>query len=87
MISFRRPVLALALLLALAAPALAAPAANRFDGAWSVVAIAETGTCTGPLWALVGALSIALAGLGWWSWTRPPPPCRKYPECARPPPR
>ena len=22
---------------------------------------------TGPLWALVGALSIALAGLGWWS--------------------
>ncbi|MET7247960.1 hypothetical protein ABZT49_31870 [Methylobacterium sp. EM32] len=49
---FRRPVLArvplLALLLALAAPALAAPAANRFDGAWSVVATAETGSCTGP---------------------------------------
>lgn len=25
------------------------------------------GASTGPLWALVGALSIALAGLGWWS--------------------
>ncbi|MCY1397360.1 hypothetical protein D3C76_754250 [compost metagenome] len=25
------------------------------------------GPSTGPLWALVGALSIALAGLGWWS--------------------
>ena len=25
------------------------------------------GTSTGPLWALVGALSFALAGLGWWS--------------------
>lgn len=49
---FRRPLLAraslLAPLLVLAAPALAAPAANRFDGAWSVVATAETGTCTGP---------------------------------------
>lgn len=50
----RRPVLAPALLLALAAPGLAetacaAPAsANRFDGAWSVVATAETGSCTGP---------------------------------------
>ncbi|TRO16501.1 ATPase [Ectopseudomonas mendocina] len=25
------------------------------------------GASTGPLWALVGALSFALAGLGWWS--------------------
>ncbi|ERI51153.1 hypothetical protein N878_23620, partial [Pseudomonas sp. EGD-AK9] len=25
------------------------------------------GASTGPLWALVGALSIALGGLGWWS--------------------
>ncbi|AWN51525.1 hypothetical protein [Methylobacterium sp. 17Sr1-1] len=52
MTPFPRPVLAraplLALLLGLAAPALAAPAANRFDGAWSVVATAETGSCTGP---------------------------------------
>jgi len=32
----------------LAVPAAAAPAANRFDGAWSVVATAETGSCTGP---------------------------------------
>ncbi|AWN45170.1 hypothetical protein DK419_01530 [Methylobacterium terrae] len=49
----RRPVPAPALFLALAgsilvAPASAAPAANRFDGAWSVVATAETGNCTGP---------------------------------------
>ena len=29
------------------APATAEPA-NRFDGAWSVVAMAESGTCTGP---------------------------------------
>ncbi|SFV12444.1 hypothetical protein SAMN02799631_05473 [Methylobacterium sp. 174MFSha1.1] len=52
MSAFRHPVLAraslLALLLGPAAPALAAPAANRFDGAWSVVATAETGSCTGP---------------------------------------
>lgn len=30
-------------------------------------AMAGKGASTGPLWALVGALSIALAGLGWWS--------------------
>ena len=30
-------------------------------------AVAAKGPSTGPLWALVGALSIALAGLGWWS--------------------
>lgn len=30
-------------------------------------AIPPRGARTGPLWALVGALSIALAGLGWWS--------------------
>lgn len=29
--------------------------------------VAAKGPSTGPLWALVGALSIALAGLGWWS--------------------
>lgn len=41
--------LALASLPGLAAgPARAAPAAHPFDGAWSVVATAETGTCTGP---------------------------------------
>lgn len=28
---------------------------------------AGKGASTGPLWALVGALSIALGGLGWWS--------------------
>lgn len=28
---------------------------------------AAKGASTGPLWALVGALSFALAGLGWWS--------------------
>lgn len=28
---------------------------------------APKGASTGPLWALVGALSFALAGLGWWS--------------------
>ncbi|MGX7706218.1 hypothetical protein [Methylobacterium sp. Gmos1] len=53
MTPLRRPVLAPALFLAfalpaVALPALAAPAANRFDGAWSVVATAETGSCTGP---------------------------------------
>lgn len=29
--------------------------------------LASKGPSTGPLWALVGALSFALAGLGWWS--------------------
>jgi chromosome segregation ATPase len=29
--------------------------------------VAPKGASTGPLWALVGALSFALAGLGWWS--------------------
>lgn len=28
---------------------------------------ASKGASTGPLWALVGALTIALGGLGWWS--------------------
>ena len=41
-------ILAPALLLAPAGPASAAPSAGRFDGAWSVVATAETGNCTGP---------------------------------------
>ncbi len=49
----RRPVGAPALVPAFTAsvpalPAPAAPTANRFDGAWSVVATAETGSCTGP---------------------------------------
>ncbi|TNC09888.1 hypothetical protein FF100_25185 [Methylobacterium terricola] len=44
----RRQALAPILCLVLGGPAAAAPAANRFDGAWSVVAIAETGGCTGP---------------------------------------
>jgi len=30
-------------------------------------AVASKGASTGPLWALVGALSFALGGLGWWS--------------------
>ncbi|UQY33386.1 ATPase [Pseudomonas fulva] len=36
-------------------------------GAASRKASAPRAASTGPLWALVGALSIALAGLGWWS--------------------
>ncbi len=30
-------------------------------------AVASKGAGTGPLWALIGALTIALAALGWWS--------------------
>lgn len=51
MTPFARPSSAQALVLAVAASVLAAPATaapNRFDGAWSVVATAETGNCTGP---------------------------------------
>ncbi|BCM85528.1 hypothetical protein NS228_02320 [Methylobacterium indicum] len=48
MTSSRFPILLPAVCLVLAGPASAAPSANRFDGAWSVVATAETGTCTGP---------------------------------------
>jgi chromosome segregation ATPase len=40
------------------------PRAARTAGARAPVA---KGASTGPLWALVGALSFALAGLGWWS--------------------
>lgn len=40
------------------------PRAVRTAGARAPVA---KGASTGPLWALVGALSFALAGLGWWS--------------------
>ncbi|OLU26501.1 ATPase [Pseudomonas sp. PA27(2017)] len=36
-------------------------------GGTSRKAKAPRSASTGPLWALVGALSIALAGLGWWS--------------------
>ncbi|MEG9529648.1 MAG: hypothetical protein MIL41_28395 [Hyphomicrobiales bacterium] len=42
----RDAVLAPALILGLASGA--AHASNRFDGAWSVVAMTESGTCTGP---------------------------------------
>ncbi|GJD36019.1 hypothetical protein [Methylobacterium aerolatum] len=42
------PALASLALLGLAAPAGAAPAANRFDGGWSVTATGETGDCAGP---------------------------------------
>ena len=43
-------------------PAAPAPAHNR-----GAAAVAVKGASTGPLWALVGALTIALGGLGWWS--------------------
>lgn len=41
--------------------------APRSSRAPSNRAAVSKGPSTGPLWALVGALSIALAGLGWWS--------------------
>ena len=43
------------------------PAARSSRVTSSKSAVAAKGASTGPLWALVGALSIALAGLGWWS--------------------
>lgn len=43
-------------------PATPAPAYSR-----GTVAAPVKGVSTGPLWALVGALTIALGGLGWWS--------------------
>ena len=42
------------------------PAARSSRVASSKAAVAK-GASTGPLWALVGALSFALAGLSWWS--------------------
>jgi len=42
------------------------PAARSSRVTSSKAAVAK-GASTGPLWALVGALSFALAGLGWWS--------------------
>ena len=42
------------------------PAARSSRVTSSKVPVAK-GASTGPLWALVGALSFALAGLGWWS--------------------
>jgi len=42
------------------------PAARNSCVTSSKVPVAK-GASTGPLWALVGALSFALAGLGWWS--------------------
>ena len=41
--------------------------APRTLHAGSAKAPVVKGASTGPLWALVGALSFALAGLGWWS--------------------
>ncbi|MFW7344247.1 hypothetical protein V0R37_22245, partial [Pollutimonas sp. H1-120] len=41
-----------------------APRSSRVTSSKAPVA---KGASTGPLWALVGALSFALAGLGWWS--------------------
>lgn len=48
MTRLRTAALAPTLLLALASTPRAASPTNRFDGACSVVATAETGTCTGP---------------------------------------
>ena len=42
------------------------PAARSSRVTSSKAAVARSAS-TGPLWALVGALSFALAGLGWWS--------------------
>lgn len=42
------------------------PAPRSMRAASAKVPVAK-GASTGPLWALVGALSFALAGLGWWS--------------------
>jgi DNA repair exonuclease SbcCD ATPase subunit len=42
------------------------PATGRAPGHGRAAAPAK-GASTGPLWALVGALTIALGGLGWWS--------------------
>ncbi|MGG2399370.1 ATPase [Pseudomonas sp. SH1-B] len=43
------------------------PASPRSSRASTSKAPVVKGPSTGPLWALVGALSFALAGLGWWS--------------------
>lgn len=43
------------------------PAPRSSSRATSSKAPVVKGASTGPLWALVGALSFALAGLGWWS--------------------
>lgn len=44
-----------------------APAAHAPAYARGAPAAAAPASATGPLWALVGALMIALGGLGWWS--------------------
>ncbi|HEX5843673.1 MAG TPA: ATPase [Pseudomonas sp.] len=44
-----------------------APAAHAPAYARGAPAAASPASATGPLWALVGALMIALGGLGWWS--------------------
>jgi hypothetical protein len=48
MTRLRHSLLVPALSLGLAAAPASAHAANRFDGAWSVIATAESGSCTGP---------------------------------------
>ncbi|MEH6484934.1 MULTISPECIES: ATPase [Pseudomonas] len=45
----------------------AAPAAQRPVHVRGPVRSEQKPASTGPLWALVGALTIAFAGLGWWS--------------------
>ncbi|MGH1587629.1 hypothetical protein ACRBEV_03825 [Methylobacterium phyllosphaerae] len=48
MTRLRAAIFAPALFLTLSGAPTDASAANRFDGAWSVVATAESGSCTGP---------------------------------------
>ena len=48
MIRLRTAVFSSTLLLALGGASTASLAAGRFDGAWSVVATTDNGTCTGP---------------------------------------
>ncbi|UTW06855.1 ATPase [Pseudomonas benzenivorans] len=43
------------------------PAAARAPAHGRAAPAPAKGASTGPLWALVGALTIALGGLGWWS--------------------
>ncbi|MFC5699185.1 ATPase [Pseudomonas sp. GCM10022186] len=47
-------------------PAAAEPLHHRHNGHYTAAPVAK-GASTGPLWALVIALLVALGGLGWWS--------------------
>lgn len=47
-------------------PAAAEPVHPRHNGHYTTAPVAK-GASTGPLWALVVALLVALGGLGWWS--------------------